>query len=50
MGKRSVKVHVTCAKMRYKKVEIEDKTQLAPRASRVVPSVVVNANVRTSNI
>ena len=52
MGKRSVKVHVTCASatMRYKKVEIEDKTQLAPRASRVVPSVVVNANVRTSNI
>jgi len=47
MGKRSVKVMShACATMRYKKVETEDKTQLATRASRVVPSIVVNANAR----
>lgn len=46
MGKRSVKVLVTCATMRYKKVEIEYKTQLATIASRVVPSVVIKDNVR----
>lgn len=46
MGKRSVKVLVTCATMRYKKVEIEYKTQLATIASRVVPSVVITDNVR----